>query len=180
MSIKQNFERMAAYNRWMNRKIYACAASMDVAELHADKKAFFGSVFGTLNHILVADILWMKRFVGHPSNLLALQPLRELDNPTSLSQFLHADFEHLAEARRTMDEVIMGICSEASEGDYAQRLNYVTTTGQTFVNEFGTVVQHFFNHQTHHRGQVTTLLSQSGIDVGATDLIVMLRESTAD
>ena len=179
MSIKQNFERMAQYNRWMNRKVYASSATLDSAELHADKQAFFGSVFGTLNHILVADTLWLKRFAGHPSDIPALRPLREFDNPTSLSQLLHADLESLAEARRMMDEVIIHMCSQACEDDYAQSLHYVTTTGQTFVNEFGTVVQHFFNHQTHHRGQVTTLLSQSGVDVGATDLILMLRELAA-
>ena len=176
MSVKKCFERMADYNRWMNRKIYRSAAGLDVAELHADKQAFFGSVFATLNHILVADTIWLKRFAGHPTGFKALQPVLEFDSPTSLSQIQHVDFEQLETARRTMDEIIIRMCSEVGEEDYSQPLRYVTTTGQAFVSEFAIVVQHFFNHQTHHRGQVSTLLSQSGIDVGVTDLVAMLRE----
>lgn len=176
MPIKQNFERLAAYNRWMNRKVYHAAAELGVAELHADMRAFFGSVFGTLNHILVADTIWLKRFCGHPQELQSLQTLHDVGAPSSLSQILHADLEQLDAARRSLDEIIVRMCSEASEDHYAQALRYVTTSGQSFVNEFAILVQHFFNHQTHHRGQVTTLLYQSAIDIGATDLVVMLRE----
>lgn len=179
MSIKSNFERMAAYNRWMNHKVYQSAAKLDPVELQADRKAFFGSVFGTLNHILVADTIWLKRFAGHPGNFQALKILHEVDAPTSLSQILHPDLDQLERARSMMDEIIIRMCSEAGEHDYNASLRYVTTKGQAFENEFAIVVQHFFNHQTHHRGQVTTLLSQAGIDVGATDLVVMLREQLA-
>ena len=138
--------------------------------------AFFGSVFATLNHILVADTIWLKRFAGHPTGFEALQPLVEITAPVSLSQTLFAELAQLETARRTMDEVIIRLCSEAVDEDYAMSLRYVTTSGQAFVNEFSILVQHFFNHQTHHRGQVTTLLSQSGVDVGPTDLVMMIRE----
>ncbi len=176
MSIKQNFEHMAAYNRWMNQKIYRSAARLSEAELHADRKAFFRSVFGTLNHILVADTIWLKRFARHPSNFHALQAVLDIDAPSSLSQVLHDNFAQLEIARCVMDEIIIRMCSEAAVDDYIQPLRYVTTTGQGFVDDFAILVQHFFNHQTHHRGQITTLLSQSAIDVGATDLVAMLRE----
>ncbi len=167
---------MADYNRWMNEKVYRSAETLSDADLQADRGAFFSSILGTLNHILVADTIWLKRFATHPTRFTALQSMHQVDAPTSLTLILHTTFSDLANARRVMDESIIQFCAEAGDDDYYEHLHYTNTSGQPFANEFGLLVQHFFNHQTHHRGQVTTLLSQSGLDVGATDLVVMLRE----
>ena len=176
MSEKQQFERMADYNAWMNAKVYAAASRMRPSDLHAEKGAFFGSVFATLNHILVADTIWLKRFAGHPTGFSSLTTMTSHPTPASLGGLLHADFEALGDARKAMDRLIRDFCNEARDADYRVSLAYSNMAGQAFVEDFAALVQHFFNHQTHHRGQVTTLLSQAGIDVGATDLVVMLRE----
>lgn len=176
MSLKSHFELLAAYNQWMNAKVYAASAQLDESGLHADRGAFFGSVFGTLNHILAADTIWLKRFADHPAAFGALDPIRPLAHPYSLDQPLHAQLAELRIARTQVDEVILALTAEATDQAYGQMLAYANRAGQAFADPFGFVMQHFFNHQTHHRGQATTLLSQAGIDVGVTDLIALLRE----
>jgi uncharacterized damage-inducible protein DinB len=176
MSLKRHFERLAAYNRWMNVKVYDASARMDEADLHADKGAFFGSVFGTLNHLRVADTIWLKRFTDHPTAFEALAFVRPLPNPYSLDELQDTDLAGLRRARQALDEVILALTAEATDADYEQTLTYANRAGEIFHDPFATVIQHFFNHQTHHRGQVTTLLTQAGIDVGVTDLIAMVRK----
>lgn len=179
MSLKTQFELMARYNQWMNAKIYAASSRLGASELHADRGAFFKSVFGTLNHLLVADTIWLKRFADHPAAFRALEPVRPMPHPYSLAQPLYDQFEPLQAARGATDEVIVALAAEASEADYLQPLTYANSTGQVFVDPFGALMQHLFNHQTHHRGQVSTLLSQAGIDVGVTDLVALVRQTPA-
>lgn len=173
MSLKENFELLARYNGWMNEKAYAGAAKMPRADLHADRGAYFGSVFGTLNHILVADTLWLKRFAKHDAAFRSLRFMASLPTPISLAQVLYPEFDGLKRARSAMDDVIVELTAEATNSHYESLLTYANTKGQTFTKRLATLMQHVFNHQTHHRGQATTLLSQSGIDVGVTDLVMM-------
>ncbi|SFN35283.1 DinB family protein [Dokdonella immobilis] len=177
MTISSYFRRMARYNQWMNAKIYAAASRLDEAALFEDRGAFFGSVFGTLNHIMVADTIWLKRFAGHPRRFPSLVPVKSLAAPESLRQTLHDDMGSLEAARRSIDAIIIDFAEELSDDVCASSLGYSTMAGQAFENELGLLIAHFFNHQTHHRGQVTTLLSQAGIDVGVTDLVAMAREA---
>ena len=178
MSLSQHFVLMADYNRWMNTRIHEATSRLNVAALHADLGAYFGSVFGTLNHLLVADTIWLQRFSAHPARFAALAPIVALPPPCSLSEPLHADLAALWAARQWRDGVIVALCAEAGEPDYAQPLAYANRGGQTFVRQFGPLMQHFFNHQTHHRGQATTLLSQAGMDVGVTDLLALIPDGT--
>ena len=179
MSLKNHFELMARYNHWMNTKIYDASSQLGESGLHADKGAFFKSVYGTLNHLMSGDTIWLKRFADHPTVFRALEPVRPLPHPYSLARPLYGDFESLRMARTSMDEVILALSVEATEADYVQHLTYANSTGQIFVDEFGPLMQHFFNHQTHHRGQVTTLLCQAGVDVGVTDLVALVRQRAA-
>lgn len=176
MSLKHHFELMAAYNHWMNLKVYTASARLDEKELHADKGAFFGSVFATLNHLLVADTIWLKRFSDHLAGFQALDAVRPLPHPYSLSEPTHAGLDDLRKARFAMDDIIIALAAEAADDVYAQTLTYANRAGDVFTHSFGELMQHVFNHQTHHRGQVTTLLSQAGIDVGVTDLVALTRE----
>jgi uncharacterized damage-inducible protein DinB len=176
MPLKRHFALMADYNKWMNTKVYDAAAKLDNETLHADKGAFFGSVFGTLNHLLVADTIWLKRFADHPSRFAALSPAHELPMPRALNQPLHSDLTSLRTARDSMDAMIIRFVGEAADEDFEQPLAYKNTKGEPFTRTFGPLLQHFFNHQTHHRGQVTTLLCQAGVDVGVTDLAALVPE----
>ena len=174
MALKQNFELMAKYNKWMNKQVYTAALTLDAPQLIEDRGAFFGSILGSLNHILVGDIVWLKRFSEHPNNYTSLQPLSSVSKPLALTEMLYSDFNELLKARIKMDELIVQFAMEVSEQDYELELSFNNMKGQAFKQKFGFLAQHFYNHQTHHRGQVTTLLSQLGIDVGVTDLLALI------
>ncbi len=174
MIAASNFRLMATYNQWVNQQVYEAASELTVDQLKEDRGAFFKSILGTLNHILVGDTIWLQRFANHPSASNSLQYVRELDSPPSLDAVLYSDFGELRVARERMDEVTIDFAEGISDSDLTAVLDYVTTEGEPSGRNFGQLLQHFFNHQTHHRGQVSTLLSQAGKDVGVTDLLALI------
>jgi len=169
-----HFLLMADYNLWMNARLYDSAAQLSAAELERDRGAFFGSILGTLNHLVVTDIIWLQRFGAHPSNHRSLEPVRAMPTPQSLRATLRSDLTSLRALRVELDEIIGRWVRELSADDLAQTLEYRNTKGIVFNRRFGLLLQHLFNHQTHHRGQTTTLLFQAGVDVGVTDLLTLI------
>lgn len=180
MSLCSHVRLMASYNEWMNGQVYAAAGTLPEEELTLDRQAFFGSILGTLNHLVVADTIWLKRFCGYGEGFEALAPVKSLPMPASLDQILHADLDSLRAKRRSLDHVITALAAEVTEADLEQRLHYSNTKGVAAAKNFFSVLMHFFNHQTHHRGQVTTLLFQAGVDVGVTDLIARIPNEGMD
>lgn len=178
MSMKEHFELLAAYNQWMNSKVFEAAGRLSMAELAKDRGAFFSSIHGTLNHILVGDTIWLKRFATHPSCLTSLRDVANLPNPSSLNQILFEDFTALSEHRAWLDCQIANWIGELSDGDLNLILSYHNTKGISASKRFSSLVHHFFNHQTHHRGQVSALLSQAGEDIGVTDLLALIPNET--
>jgi len=98
---------MATYNQWMNRKVYDAAAKLTDAELRMDRRAFFGSILGTLNHLTLGDTVWLKRFAQHPASHAALAPLSGIAAPTDLKQLAFADLHELATHRAWLDRLII-------------------------------------------------------------------------
>lgn len=174
MNLLSHIQLMSQYNQWMNNQVYEAAAHLSPEKLSEDKGAFFGSILGTLNHLMVADIIWLKRFSVHPAHHLALDKIRTVAHPTSLTQILYSQFPELATERRKLDETIITWCNQLTEFDLQYNLPYKNMKGQPAVKVFGSLILHLFNHQTHHRGQVTTLLFQEGLDVGVTDLLAII------
>lgn len=165
---------MASYNEWMNAKLYEAAGRLSPQDLAADRKAFFRSILGTLNHIVVADTAWLKRFATHPAGFRSLDPVRQLPLPVSLDQILFEDFGALLAHRKMLDEVIKRWAGELAEADLEHVLHYANMKGIAAQKRLVSLVMHFFNHQTHHRGQATALLHQAGQDVGVTDLLALI------
>ncbi|WP_392343704.1 DinB family protein [Pseudoalteromonas prydzensis] len=178
MSLKDHFELLSIYNQWMNSKIYKSASLLSAPDLAKDRGAFFGSILGTLNHILVGDTIWLKRFATHPSCVNSLQEVANLPNPTSLSQIVFDDIGSLSEHRAWLDRQIINWIAELTEGDLDFVLSYHNTKRIPANKRYSSLVLHFFNHQTHHRGQVSALLSQASADVGVTDLLALIPEET--
>jgi uncharacterized damage-inducible protein DinB len=176
MSLKHHFELLATYNQWMNSKIYEAAGQLSETELAKDRSAFFGSILGTLNHILVGDTVWLKRFATHPSCATSLQEIANLPDPTSLSQIVFDDIGSFSEHRAWFDRQIISWIAELTEGDLDFVLSYHNTKGIPANKRYSSLVLHFFNHQTHHRGQVSTLISQAGVNIGVTDLLALIPE----
>jgi uncharacterized damage-inducible protein DinB len=152
--------RLAAYNRWMNGRLYGVCAQLSDEARKRDRGAFFRSIHGTLNHLLLADRLWMSRFTG------------SLFSVDSLDQELFAAFDELSAARAETDARIEAWAAELTDrqlGGVLEFTSMVDTKPRRLPMSLA--VAHLFNHQTHHRGQLTTLLSQLGMDYGVTDLI---------
>jgi uncharacterized damage-inducible protein DinB len=161
----------ARYNRWMNDKLYGLAATLTDEARRRDCGAFFKSIHGTFNHLLLADRVWLARFKGvtAPDGFMGPGGIRSLD------QELHANFEDLRRERTLTDDELTAWVSALTPEQLAAPLVYLRG-GRRQVSPLWWSVAHVFNHQTHHRGQITTLLSQQGCDPGSTDLIAMLRE----
>lgn len=155
-------QMMAQYNRWMNQRLYECCVNIDDNERKDDKGAFFGSIHQTLNHILYGDLAFMSRFTGLPQEV----PELGID--------LFDDFYNLRLAREDLDNRIITWASEMSDDwlentlTYTSKVDAVTRTVTHWV-----LLTHMFNHEIHHRGQLTTLLSQMDLDVGSTDITFM-------
>jgi uncharacterized damage-inducible protein DinB len=138
----------AGYNAWCNRRLYDAAATVPDADYRADRGAFFKSLHGTLNHLLVGDRIWMRRFTG----------AGEL--PPSLDAILYDDFAALRTARVSEDTRISRYIDRLSADDLNRLLRYRTVVNpQTIEQALAPALDHFFNHQTHHRGQAHALLS---------------------
>lgn len=161
---------LARYNSWMNDKLYALAATLSDEERKRDRGAFFKSIHGTFNHLLLADRVWLWRFRGEPAAEGFMAPgIRALD------QELYPNFEELRRERTATDAELSIWVSMLTAEQLAATFVYVRS-GRKHELPLWWAVAHVFNHQTHHRGQITTLLSQSGNDLGVTDLFAMLRD----
>jgi uncharacterized damage-inducible protein DinB len=146
----------------MNERLYTVCASLSDGLRKEDRGAPFHSVHGTLNHLLLADRVWLGRFIAQPF------PARSLD------QELYADFDELWHARRDTDAAIENWVETLTETRLASPFTFTgITRPEPRTLPLWFVVQHFFNHQTHHRGQLTTLLEQFGCDFGVTDLLML-------
>lgn len=168
--MKKNFELMAKYNQWMNQNLYRSALQLSNEKLNKNQGAFFGSITGTFNHIVVADIIWLKRFANHPSKYKALEFINTIETPNSLNKMINENLQELKVLREKLDNAIVSFTLEIKEEELESSLSYTDTKGNMFTKDFSFVLQHFFNHQTHHRGQITTLLNQNAVDFGVTDL----------
>jgi uncharacterized damage-inducible protein DinB len=165
---------LATYNEWMNAKLYEAAARLSADELMAERGAFFGSIFGTLNHLVVADTVWLKRIAQAFAHFKALDPVRALPMPTALDQQLFDDLTSMLKRRSELDGVLNQWAGVLTQSDLGEVLEYASMKGVVSRKRLGLVLMHVFNHQTHHRGQATTLLFQAGQDVGVTDLLVRI------
>jgi uncharacterized damage-inducible protein DinB len=161
----EHLRRMARYNRWANRRLYAACERLSVEAYHRSRLAFFGSIHGPLNHVLVADRIWFARMERLPP------PHRRLDEQ------LYPALGTLKEAREAEDERIV-VMAGALDGARVQGvLRYQTASRREVETPLHLCWLHVFNHQTHHRGQVHDQLSHAEVSPPPLDLIYYLRES---
>jgi uncharacterized damage-inducible protein DinB len=169
------YRAFARYNSWMNAKLYGVCGELTDEERKRDLGAFFRSVHATLNHLLLGDRSWLTRFTGDRQRFQSLDSDGKAIELRSLDQELYTDFDVLRRERERTDREIEDWTAGLTAERLRQTIAYRTTAGVAYEHPLWWGVAHFFNHQTHHRGQVTTLLSQLGHDPGVTDLIALLR-----
>lgn len=156
---------MAAYNAEMNRRLYEAAAALSDPERRAPRGAFFGSIHGTLNHLLWADRMWMSRFAGwaRPSVTLA-ESCRLIDA-----------WDRLCAARTDMDGALTAWAGTLDPAWLHGQLTWLSgALGREMTRPVALLVVHLFNHQTHHRGQVHAMLTAAGQATGDTDLMAIV------
>lgn len=160
----QYFRMFACYNRWANGCVYDAASALDKKAYNAQTGAYFTSMNGTLNHLLVADRIWMRRFTGEGSH------------PSELDAIIAPEFKALRRERRKEDDRIVNWVNDLDDNALAGRFSYTTITDmRTISQRLAPAMAHFFNHQTHHRGQAHMILSVLGRDPPSLDLLYFQR-----
>jgi len=150
---------LARYNHWMNERLYAVVSEFGEDERTRDRGAFFGSMHRTLNHILWGDRIWIGRFTGQAYAVPAF------------GADMYVDFAELARERAATDTAILDWAGQLSPAWLAGTLEYRSASDgrvRRLANWVATT--HLFQHATHHRGQLVTLIKQAGKDPGVTDL----------
>jgi uncharacterized damage-inducible protein DinB len=145
------FRTLARYNRWANERLYAACAKLAPDELAQPRAAFFGSIQGTLNHLVAGDRAWLDRLEGIKTEI------------RTYDQVMAEDFESLARIRVEQDARIVVLVDDLGPEELAETLYYTTIAGGRAETPTHWVLAHMFNHQTHHRGQAHGLLSQTAI-----------------
>jgi uncharacterized damage-inducible protein DinB len=164
--IKPLITMMGAYNRWANRRLYDAVAGISDRDYRTDRGAFFGSLHGTLNHLLVGDLIWMQRFTGEGD------ALRQLD------AILYEDFAALRQAREALDQRIIRYAEALTDAALAGTIRYHSTRSPAELEQvLAPLLLHFFNHQTHHRGQAHTLVTEITGEAPSLDLLIYQRET---
>jgi uncharacterized damage-inducible protein DinB len=164
--MRRHFLMMATYNRWANRRLYAAAAALDAAAYRRDVGVYFGSLHGTLNHLLVADRIWMHRLEGTGAA------------PQALNQILFEELAALSAARVAEDERIVSFVAARDAAAFESVLDYRTLNGNPQRQPLREILAHVFNHQTHHRGHAHAALTRLGVtQPPPLDLLFMQREA---
>jgi uncharacterized damage-inducible protein DinB len=166
--MKPHFEMFAAYNRWANERLYGAASTLPREDYLADHGAFFGSLNATLNHLLVTDRIWMRRFSGEG-------PVH-----AALNEVLTDDLDELTTLRASEDARLVAYVDKLDEAAIAGQFTYLPITNPVEITQpLGPALTHLFNHQSHHRGQATVILTRiAGRDAcPSLDLILFQRQS---
>ncbi len=158
------FERFAAYNIWANAKLYDAAGRMSDTDRNRDVGAFFGSLTGTLNHMIVADRVWLRRFTGSGPE------------ETQLNRIITTDLAGLRDLRNAEDARITGFIAGCSEQDLAGPFSYRNIAGHEFRQPLSETLAHFFNHHAHHRGQAHAILTHLTGTAPELDLLYYIRD----
>lgn len=163
--MKSHFVMMAEYNAWANARLYGMARQLPDEQYRRDVGAYFKSLHGTLNHILTADLIWMRRLTGTG------------DHPKKLNAIVFDDLATLSAARQREDRRIIDLVESLSEAQLEMDVEYQMLGGAAVKQRRGEILAHLFNHQTHHRGQAHTVLTLLGVaEPPPLDLLIMQRE----
>ena len=164
-----NIALMARFNAWVNKRVYGCVAGLSDADYRKDRKAYFGSIHNTLNHLLVVDRTWTGR-------------IRNVDHDIkSLDQILYDDFAALRAAREAEDAALIELVDGLSDEELRSPVSYrFLGGGGSRSSRRDHILITLFNHQTHHRGQIHAMLTQQDIDPPPLDVIYFLHEAALD
>ncbi|MEO8386971.1 MAG: DinB family protein [Polaromonas sp.] len=175
----ENYRLLARYNHWLNERLYAACEALTDEERKRERGAFFGSIHHTLGHLVLADQVWLRRFAQcgvengiHFASLGA--DVIDMPEAYTLDMVLYEDWTGLKAKRLQLDTAIEQWTADMPEAYPGMTMRYSNSKGVQREHAVWKAITHFFNHQTHHRGQATTLITQAGAAVGVTDLIALV------
>ena len=158
MDLPAHFRTLAYYNRIANERLYERCAELSAEEYRKPRARSFGSIHGLLNHMLLGDMIWMSRFEGGGATT------------PPLNTVLFDNFADLRAARAEQDARIEAFFSRIDSDAIERTFSYINNQGKDYVESAPVAFAHFFNHQTHHRGQITVMLSQTAVKPPSLDL----------
>lgn len=176
MDLSSNFRMLALYNQRMNQQLLGVCRQLSDEQLHQDTHSFFPTIMAHWNHILFGDLIMLQRLVANQLVSVETCVLDKIPVSKSVSDTFAANLDELAALRELVDAIYIDITQQLSAQSCRKIVRYTTTEGQVIEKSVGEFCQHVFNHQTHHRGQLTCLLSQFGLDFGCTDLPMIVPE----
>jgi uncharacterized damage-inducible protein DinB len=163
-----NFRQLARYNHWANLRLYGAALDMPEEQYRRPTGVFFGSLHGTLNHLLLTDRIWLKRLTGQG------------EHPDRLNAILYDNRQDLVRARMAEDARLSDVVAGYTDADLANAVAYRTTSGKPYSQPLQDILLHLFNHQTHHRGQAHACCSiLTGTEPPSLDLLLFQRGAPA-
>ena len=169
---------LSLYNSRMNAQLLRCCKTLPSDKLEQNTHTFFPIIISYWNHILFGDLIMLNRLVENETSALRPADLAFFPTPTNTRDIYFVDIQEIEIVRKKLDKLIVEWCSTLSYQDCENTLRYTTTEGVEMSKTTADVVLHMFNHQTHHRGQLTSILSLYGADYGCTDLLVIVPECT--
>lgn len=161
--MQQHLISMAHYNKWANTRVSEAITAIPEDEYMKRRESFFGSIHGTLNHLLLVDRLWLGRLIDKP------YPAESLD------QIVVTDRDTYINERAAEDDIIIDYVEGLSATDFEGEVSYSSLLGFSATDQRRTIIAHIFNHATHHRGQAHDQLSQVPMDPPPLDYMIYLR-----
>jgi len=177
LSLTDNFRMMAKYNQRMNEQLLTVCEKLTSEQLHQQTNSFFSTVLCYWNHLLFGDLIMLSRLVDN--GIVDVEPsiLKSLPTAKSINDQFVNNLAELKLLRSRVDEIYVNITQEFTSDCCDKIVSYTTTDGGVLEKTVGEFCQHIFNHQTHHRGQLTCILSQFGLDFGCTDFPMIVSSS---
>ncbi len=169
--MKTLFQAFAKYNASVNQSVLELLKPLKREQMMMETKAYYPSIYETLFHIFSGDLTWLKRYKTALNENQALSDELVSLDPKGLRKEFESDYTKLFQYRRRLDEVITRFAHEVEESNLNVMIRYKNLKGEEIEKELWKTLLHWFNHQTHHRGQISVLLDLIGIDHDYSSLV---------
>jgi uncharacterized damage-inducible protein DinB len=169
---------MSLYNQRINAQLLDCCLGLPPSILEKETHSFFTHIISYWNHLLFGDLILLRRLALNNVAELSIEALNDFPPPCSPTDIYAKNLIEIAAIRKQLDELIIVYCEKLTDKECEQFISYTTTEGEHLTKAVADITQHIFNHQTHHRGQLTCVLSQFGADYGCMDLPVIVAEGS--
>jgi len=162
----------------MNAQLLDSCSTLSNDLLKKETHSFFPNIISYWNHILFGDLILINRLALNQIGQLSTADLTSFPTAESAQDIYYSNLSDIADLRKQVDELLIQFSNNLTEDECDKHISYTSTEGVSVTKAVADVTQHIFNHQTHHRGQLSCVLSQLGVDYGCMDLPVIVSEGS--